>query len=313
MNEIKANIKELRERIHDKNMLKKSDLEKIESNLENFQTEYEKYKGSLYYQLKNNCGKNIKTVSELNKQIDEHPTVTNYDKNIEKYDAQIKELHDTLKSNIESYKKRIAQIQQLLKTDLNELERSVVRMTLKDERKNMRVVARNKTKETKKYVDDIKTKIKNLKTVRNQKYTKIRNTIKNVIQNEKKNKNKMEKAEALLRKTIKKQNDVLNNQRFKPLIEKHSHEIDMEIKKVVNEKQEKKESHLKMREMRKQEKQIEHTRKVEEKVAEKTRKRQEKTRNRQEKVAERTRKRQEKVDERTRKRQEKLNYSKNKG
>ena len=297
MNEIKENIKELRERIHDKNMLKKEELSKIGFNMAKYENEYDKYKGSLYYQLKNKCGKNIRTISELNKHIDEYPSVTNYDKTIEKYETHIKELQDTLKSNTESYKKRIKQIQQLLKTDLNELERGVVCMTLKDERKNMRIINRNKGKETKKHIDEIKNKIKHLKTVRNKKYIKIRNTIKKSIQNEKKNEKKIEKTESLLRKTIKKQEGILANEKLKPLIEKHSDEIDKEIKKMIDKKQEKQYELNKMRD----EKVAEKTRKQREKMEEKTRKQRENMEKKTRKQQEKTRKQREKMEKKIRK------------
>ena len=300
MNVIKGNIKELREHIQAKNAIKKDELDKIGSNVEKFQSDYDHYKDSLYFQLKNNCGKNVKTLSDLNKRLGEHPIVANYDKSIEEYNAHIKDLHDSLKMNVESYKKRIERIQRLLKTDLNELERSVVRMTLKDERKNMRVMVRDKTKETRKYVNEIQDKIKGVKTLRNQHYVKLRNTIKKVIQSNKKKDGEVKKAETVLRKTIKHQEEIMENDRLKPLIKKHSDEIDAEIKGLGQQKIQEKEEQVRNR-------LAEREKKVQVRLAEREKKVQVRLVEREKKVQTRKVEREKKVAEKTRKRLEKLN------
>ena len=250
---IKEYIKELREQIKNKNLLKKTTMDEISENTEKYQEDYEEFKNSLYYNIKYSCGKTIKSNSHLREEIKEHPNIIEYDKKLEKLNSRITELQENLKNTMENYKNRIKQIRQLLKTDLNILEKSVVRMTIKNEQKNTRNLIRIKEKETHEAIEKINDAIKKTQKRREKKYKKVRSTIKNIINDEKKQERQAKKAEMKLRKELRKTGEYtedFKDETIIDLVNKYTEFIDEDLKNIDKDDLEKDE----IKERKKQEK-----------------------------------------------------------
>uniref|UniRef100_A0A6C0HAU2 Helicase ATP-binding domain-containing protein n=1 Tax=viral metagenome TaxID=1070528 RepID=A0A6C0HAU2_9ZZZZ len=231
VDKIKKDIKDLREELKNKNLLKRTNMSAIADNMDNLSNEYDKYKGSLYYNLKSKCGKTIKSTSQLKEKIKEHPTVVLFDKQIDAYNNRITELQNNLKHDMNNYKNRIKQIRLLLKTDLNDLEKNVVRMTIKQEQKTMKHLMKEKTKETTVAIDDIKKSIKKTQKKRDKKYKTIRNTVKQIIRDEKSEVKQEQNNEKKLRKTLRKTGEYteFNDERIKKLVDTYSNLIDKDL------------------------------------------------------------------------------------
>ena len=275
VDKIKKDIKDLREELKNKNLLKKTNMSAIADNMDKLKPEYEKYKGSLYYNLKTNCGKTIKSTSHLKEEIKEHPTVILFDKQIDDYNNRITELQNNLKNDMNNYKNRIKQIRLLLKTDLNDLEKSVVRMTIKQEQKTMKHLIKEKTKETTVAIDEIKTSIKKTQKKRDKKYKKIRNTIKQIISDERREAKQEKAHEKKLRKTLRKTGEYteFKDERIQNLVDTYANLIDKDLdeldKKEMEAALEKKEA----KEAKQREKEREKAHKKAEKEREKSEKR----------------------------------------
>jgi len=251
---IKEYIKELREQMKNKNLLKKTSMEEIDENTENYTEEYEKFKNSLYYNIKYNCGKTIKSNSKLREEIKEHPKIIKYDKKLEKLNARIVELQQNLKNTMENYKNRVKQIRLLLKMDLNPLEKSVVRMTIKDEQKTVRNLIKIKEKENNEAIDQIKISIKKTEKRREKRYKNVRKTIRKMIDNDKREQRETRKTEMKLRKTLRKTgeyNEEFKDETIRNLVNKYSEVIDEDLKQLDKDEIEKEE----LKERKKQEKQ----------------------------------------------------------
>jgi hypothetical protein len=251
---IKEYIKELREQMKNKNLLKKTSMEEIGENTEKYEEEYEKFKNSLYYNIKYSCGKTIKSNSKLREEIKEHPNVIKYDRIIDKLNNNITELQSSLKTTTENYKKRIKQIRLLLKTDLNPLEKSVVRMTIKAEQKTVRNLIKIKEKENNEAIDQIKISIKKTEKRREKRYKNVRKTIRKIIDNDKREQKETRKTEMKLRKTLRKSgeyNEEFKDETIRNLVNKYSGVIDEDLKQLDKDEIEKEE----MKERKKQEKQ----------------------------------------------------------
>ena len=251
---IKEYIKELREQMKNKNLLKKTSMEEIDENTENYAEEYEEFKNSLYYNIKYNCGKTIKSNSKLREEIKEHPKIIKYDKKLVQLNNNITELQSSLKNTMENYKNRIKQIRLLLKMDLNPLEKSVVRMTIKDEQKTVRNLIKIKEKENNEAIDQIKTSIKKTEKRREKRYKNVRKTIRKMIDNDKREQKETRKMEMKLRKSLRKAGEY--NEEFKDetiigLVNKYSEVIDEDLKQLDKDEIEKEE----MKERKKHEKQ----------------------------------------------------------
>ena len=275
VDKIKKDIKDLREELKNKNLLKKTNMSAIADNMDNLKQEYDKYKGTLYYNLKSNCGKTIKSTSHLKEEIKEHPTVVVFDKQIDDYNNRIAELQENLKNDMNNYKNRIKQIRLLLKTDLNDLEKSVVRMTIKQEQKTMKHLLKEKTKETTATIDDIKQSIKKTQKRREKKYKKIRNTIKQIISDERREAKQEKAHEKKLRKTLRKTGEYteFKDERIQNLVDTYANLIDKDLdeldKKEMEAALEKKEA----KEAKQREKEREKAHKKAEKEREKSEKR----------------------------------------
>jgi len=267
-NIIKEYIKELREQMKNKNLLKKTSMEEIDENTEKYDEEYEKFKNSLYYNIKYNCGKTIKSNSKLREEIKEHPKIIEYDRIIDKLNNNITELQSSLKTTTENYKKRIKQIRLLLKTDLNPLEKSVVRMTIKAEQKTVRNLIKIKEKENNEAIEKIKKSIKKTQKRREKRYKNVRNTIRKMIDNDKREQRETRKAEMKLRKSLRKAgeyNEEFTDETITDLVNKYSQIIDEDLKQLDKDEIENEE----MKERKQQEKEAAKRDRLLEKQAEK--------------------------------------------
>ena len=284
VNTIKEYIKELREQMKNTNLLKTTTMSEIDENTEKYAEDYEKFKNSLYYNIKYSCGKTIKSKSHLREEIKEHPNIIEYDNRIEKLNSRIVELQQNLKNTMENYKNRIKQIRLLLKTDLNPLEKSVVRMTIKNEQKNTRNLIRIKEKETHEAIEKINTAIKKTQKRREKRYKKVRNTIKHIINDEKKEERETKKAEMKLRQELRKTgeyNEDFKDETISDLVNKYTEFIDEDLKNLEKDDLEKE----MLKERKKQEKKDEVEAKKVQKEAAKKEKNDLKLREREEKRA----------------------------
>jgi hypothetical protein len=232
MNAMKDTVKEIRKLIRERNELRKTVFGKISENRENDEEEYKNYKNSLYYQLKSKCAKSLKTTNaHKNEMYSTDDELIEWSNLIEAYDAKIKELQNSLKDDTESYKNRILYIKKLLRTNLNELERSVVKSVLRDERKTMRVISRQKNKDVKNETNALKTQIKTTQKKCQKKYAKLRKTLKKHISDEKKELRKIESEEKKAKRQIDRENGRLSqmDERLETLTGFYSAKIDREI------------------------------------------------------------------------------------
>jgi hypothetical protein len=229
---IRDTIKEIRESIHNRNLLKKTALGEISDNIENYKDEYESYKSSTVSMLKNKCSVKI-IESPLKTIIKEHPVIKGYDQKLESLNSQIGDLKQRLKNDMATYKNRIEHLRQILKKDLSDLEKSVITITLRDERKTFKKLISLRKKETTKSINSLKKSISATDKLKTRKYRSIRNTIKKQIAADKKEKTATKTAEKKLRKTLRKQESMkeeVDDKLLKGLLDKYTGKIREEIR-----------------------------------------------------------------------------------
>jgi hypothetical protein len=204
---IRDDIKEMREQIKNRNLLQKTTISNVKDNINRYEEEYEAYKGSLLFNLKDSC--RIKTTgkSALKDIIGEHPKIREFDREIEMYNNKIQELRASLKLHLNKYKQRLVDLKKMLKTDLNELERNVIKMTIRDEERSQRVVTRLTQKDFTAMETSLKNSIQKTEKQRKIRYKKVRKTIKAMIVEEKQRDKELKQAEKKLRKTLRQQGE----------------------------------------------------------------------------------------------------------
>jgi hypothetical protein len=242
MKRMKDNVKEIRALIKERSELRKTSMLDIGKNREQMADAYKDYKSSLYYQLKSKCAKPIKLTNVFREDVFEtNSEIIEWSQQINAYNQRIQELNNALKIDTESYKNRILRIKKLLKTNLNELERSVVKMVLRDERKTMRTLTNQKTKDTRIQVDDLKKSIKRTQKLREKKYLKLRKTLKKQLGQQRKEVKKIKTDKRKLQNALMKQEGILGNvnDRIQNLVDVYSKNINDEIetaRKLIDQK-----------------------------------------------------------------------------
>ena len=243
---VKDAIKALKDEITSKRGFKKEFVGKVKENMADMPAEYAKFQQSLFYAVKNKCGKKINDLSELRNSLKDHPAVVKFDQQIQEFDQKIDELKQNLQVALNAYKGRMTQLKSLMKTNLNELESSVIRMTIKQERKTAKKRASLLEKEHAEGVAEINKTRKALQKKKEKKIQQIRKTMKDHLKEESKVAKQVQKEEKALRKTQRKQGVFIKefeSELLKDLVEKYSKLIDDELEglkeEMVQQEQEK--------------------------------------------------------------------------
>jgi hypothetical protein len=232
--QIRDTIKGIREEIKNKNLYKTETLKGISENLENNPEEYAKFKDSLYYNLKSKCGKTVRSSEDLKEAIQIHPVIVDLNQQINEYNTRIAEMHEQLKNNLVVYKKKVLQIRELMKSDVSPLEKNVLRMVLRDERKQMNRMTRRAEKENTEQVAELNKTRKTIEKNKQKKTGQLRKTLKERLKEENQYERENKKAEKQVRKTLRKQGIIQNieNEMLQELFNKYSAIINEELKRL---------------------------------------------------------------------------------
>lgn len=205
---IRGEIKEIRELIKNRNLLRKTALDGVKDNVKNHEEEFEEYKKSVIYQMKNKCGKKISGKIALKDFAENDPETRTYNEALAAYNNKIDELKGMLKTDLENHKKRIDHLKKILKKDLSELESSVIKSTIVDERKAFNGVIRIKRRDATKTQKDIKKRIKEVEKSKKKRFQQLKKTVKKMSNVEKKKERGIARVEKKLRKTLRKQGEM---------------------------------------------------------------------------------------------------------
>jgi hypothetical protein len=308
VNEAKAEVKkirdeitEMKEQIKKRNAAKKEALGNIKINIETLNDEYEKYKETTLYSIKNNCGVKISEDVPLKTLIKQHPIIMQYDKEISEYNDKIQQLHDNLKIDINVYKQKINYLKNLMKMDLNDLEKRVVSMNIRDARKIQSAVTKIKNKEMSVIENSLKEDIKKTQKRKDKKYKNVRKTIKNMIKDDKQRKTQTMKEEKKLLKLQRQQEnhvEEINHELLQGLVHKYRGKImdDMiDFDEEMMEKEMKKENARNEKELKREQREREKRKKEIEKLSKKLDKEREKENKKTQQIALRETKKREKL------------------
>ena len=252
---IKDEIKAIRESIKTQTLFKKKNLAEIANRIQTRPGEYEKFKQGVYYNIKTKCGKTIRTESEL---LREHPDIESYVYAIRAQDTKIQEMERMLKISDNSFKTKILELKAMLKTELNDLERSVVKLVIKDTRKTAKAAKRHNIKTFGEQVTIVNKTRKSIEKAKKKRVRSLHTEFKEQLKDEKMEKREIEKAEKLLRKQLRTQDnyvDEIKHGVLKDLVTKYTGAMKDQLVKAnaeFVEKQEKKEAVNRTRKLQKE-------------------------------------------------------------
>jgi hypothetical protein len=205
---IKEEVKEIRELIKNRNLLRKTTLDVVKENVANNAADFEAYKQSVVYNMKNKCGKKISGKISLKEIAENDQQTRKYNEAISAYNYKIAELQGLIKTDLENHKTRMDHLKKLLKKDLSELESSVIKTTIIDEKKAFKTVMKIKKNDATKTQKDIKNKIKDAEKSKKKRFQQLKKTVKKMATVEKKKEKGIARAEKKLRKTMRKQGEL---------------------------------------------------------------------------------------------------------
>ena len=319
---IRSDIKELRERIKERSSVQKDAMTNVRENIIEHADQYEKYKESLFYSLKQKCAVKVSGKTALMTYVDQHPSMQGYNRTLQTLNDKIEELHDNLKIDIVKHKSRIDKLKKLLKTDLSELERSVINMTMKEAKVTQQSIMKLKKKETAKAEKDIKKSISDTKKLKKKQIMKIRKTIKATIKDNKKKENQTLKEQKKLRKTMRKEGTIkeeIKHDLLKELVDKYKGKITEDLVNIgvaeeesEMEKEDRKQDKLREQERKKEEKLRIAIEKKKQRDMKRDHKNDEKIKHRQTKKLEKEREKEQKKEQKEREKHEKKSHNKTK-
>jgi hypothetical protein len=202
-------MKEMKGLIKAKKGLKKETLGNIKENIEQYSDEYEEYKESVLYNIKKECAvKPDSGTSALKENVKSHPAIAEIDTKLEEYTTQIESMSQNLKIRMDAHKQKLAELRKMLKnTQYNDLERSVIRMTLKDHQNEHNKTMKILKKENAQKENLLQKNVKSLTKDREKRFKKIQKTIKKKIGENKQKIKEQTREQKQLRKEMRKQAD----------------------------------------------------------------------------------------------------------
>ena len=287
-NIIKERIKEIKGELKNLNMFKKLKLRETRDNIKNAGKDYERFKETLYNNLKSVCGKKIKDFSNLKNTTDELPEIAEINRMIEETDESLKQLNDEFQNKIKMFQNEI----ELLKTNFTKQKGLTPEQKLRAiEEFNAEKEKRTKQFQSAKFVvGKMKIQLNKTKKLYEKQKTKFIVQIKKKIEKEVKTKTTELKKTKKLKKRVEDLNVANGAEELKNLVMEKQGIIEEEIKKyyienkdveIANrEKEEKKKEEKEMKEQeakrKKEEKEIKEQETKRKKEEEKIRKEEEK-------------------------------------
>ena len=180
--------------------------------------------------MKYKCGKKITPNTALKEASVAHPDLIGINREIDAYGQRLAKLDQTVKMRLLAHNSQIKSIKQMLRTgNLNELERNVLKLSLKDIRKTFTQrskVANKLAEEERKHINTTK---KQLEKTRRKRMTHLKKTVKTQIKEQKSEARDVKKAETKLRKTMRKQGELreeIKHELVLDLMKKYSGKVD---------------------------------------------------------------------------------------
>jgi len=240
---IKTQLKQIRSEIKSVTSEKTKGLEKIKENIEKHPEQFERYKNSTYFSLRTICGKRTNTNKQLLEHLKEHPSIIKYNAEIKEHEEHIDILKNRLQLDTEAYNLRLKQLRLALKTpDLTDLEKSVIKLVMKDHTKQFKTTRKMNVKEMNHDLEEDMNAIKTLTAEKTAVYKNVKKTMKYKLKKEHKKLLSAKKEEKKLRKTMRKQRNLkedIQDEEINKIVKKYEDNIkdDLETAKTESEEE----------------------------------------------------------------------------
>jgi len=240
VSEIKVHTKKLREdikvirgEVKNKNLFRRETLKRISDTLAAEPVEYAKFQESIYYQLKSKCANRVKGTGVGDEAFAMHPQVQELTEQLATYDDRIARLNGDLDGEMAVHKARVAQIRTMMRSgQLNDLEKSTLKLSLKDIRKTAKKTKRDLMKIVSGETKTLNTSRKEVAKRRKKVYARLRKTLKTALKEEAAKEKEEARVAKKLRKTLRKEGRIreeMKNELLVDLVGKYEKKIVREV------------------------------------------------------------------------------------
>lgn len=269
MDKIRDEIKHMREELKNKNLFKRQTLKALSDNLDTSSPEYNNFMMGVYSSIKRRCTKPIRNNDFFKQFTDKHPSIIPYIDAIDKVNQDIENSENLFKTAIDIRANKLQEMKKMLRaTDLSDIERNVLKLTIKDHQKTTRKLKSQYTPKLKTHIERANKTKKRIEKSKVQQIRELKTAMRLNLREEKADQREFKRADKKLRIAMRAQDDYkeeIKDDILKGLMDKYKAKMNVEL----DEKKEELADKIKERQANK-------TRKAQEKQANKTRKAQEK-------------------------------------
>ena len=233
-------IKGIREDIAGKKLFKTKRIAEISDKITKDPEAFAKFKEGAYYNIQTKCMRKTNKNESFDELLNTHPLTQPYLDELKDHDDKIAYMENMLTVQVNAYKNKIDELKAMLKTDLRDIERSVVKMVIKDTQKTANKTKRTNLKQFEEEVTRIHGEKKVLHKMIRKQTRRVRDELKEQLKDEKQEKKEMDKAERQLKKVLRKQDDYedeIKHDMLKGLVSKYKDKMKEDMKVVAIEAQ----------------------------------------------------------------------------
>jgi len=279
MDKIRDEIKDMREELKNKNLFKRQTLKALSDNLDISSPEYNNFMMGVYSSIKRRCTKPIRNNDFFKQFTDKHPSIIPYIDAIDKVNQDIENSENLFKTAIDIRANKLQEMKKMSRaTDLSDIERNVLKLTIKDHQKTTRKLKSQYAPKLKTHIERANKTKKRIEKSKVQQIRELKTAMRLNLREEKADQREFKRADKKLRIAMRAQDDYkeeIKDDILKGLMDKYKIAMNVEL----DEKKEELADKIKERQANKtrkaQEQQANKTRKAQEQQANKTRKAQE--------------------------------------
>ena len=192
INKIKNKIKDIKDEIKHIKLLNNEQLKNIRENIQTYNNQYQKFKETLYNNLKNICRKKIKDLTDINNFINDLPEIIEINKNINNTDEMMKDIELDYNNKVIIFKNKILKMKELfINSELPLNKKTKLRNTIAKENVTINNEIKNGKYKLNNNILNLKKTRKNYEKEKKTMITTIRKTLKEKLKKEKDNDKKM--------------------------------------------------------------------------------------------------------------------------
>jgi hypothetical protein len=264
MDKIRDEIKAMREELKNKNLFKTQTLQTISDNLDKSSPEYKNFMMGVYSSIKRKCSKPIRNNGFFKEFADKHPSIIPYIDAIDKVNEDIENSENLLKTAVNIRANKLQEMKKMLRGNLSDLERSVVKLTIRDHQKMTRKLKSEYTRKLKVHVNRANGTKKNIEKSKVKQIRHLKTAMKLKLREEKADQREFKRADKQLRKAMRAQDDYkeeIKDDILKGLLDKYKTKMNAELDEKkeelaekIQEKQAKQEANKTRKALEKQQK-----------------------------------------------------------